>query len=485
MFKRFFSSSSDAKKEQSFNLNDSSSSVPNTPTPLNTIASTSPSTRLYNNTSHNDIDSSALTSTTTPSRLASPTGIISPIIGPNLDSPTPNDLKRRISLALNKDSPSAASHILLTERGTTMLHLSSHHHRHNSLSSLIDSIPNEQNLNDTTNTISTLESINYFDSESDEEEEVTTPRTNRRDSLTSTTATKHAMKLATTNFGEQEDQQDDSPSSLRIPPFRKSIRANGDLTINLHQIIPKPTPGTPMSARSLASMLDQFIEPTSSVIIPASNSEVDRRMSLDETVYNIETNTGMTTKIHGSAYNEPAKAIETVKTPVRHKRTVSVDSNSDKTEVKKPPLTKSISKSKILNSITNIVDNEVPIYKSFKFTDEEGKEFRYVGTVLPSTNELHGRGELLYPNKTIYEGDFDRGKKHGFGKMIFPSSTLKKPDTIAIGQWKNDVPSGEIPWKISYDGEEMEYWGYVRLKTKSVGKTMLTLDGMLHISFIY
>src|SRR3989338_9098542 len=108
MFKRFFTSSSDAKKDNSINLNDSKSN-PSIPLQSN-IVTVSPSNRMYNN-NVDDLDTtSALTSTTTPSRLASPTGIVSPIIGPSTDSlsSTPNDLKRRISLALNKDSPSAA-----------------------------------------------------------------------------------------------------------------------------------------------------------------------------------------------------------------------------------------------------------------------------------------------------------------------------------------------------------------------------------------
>jgi hypothetical protein len=55
--------------------------------------------------------------------------------------------------------------------------------------------------------------------------------------------------------------------------------------------------------------------------------------------------------------------------------------------------------------------------------------------------QKNGRGELKYPNGTIYEGDFSMGKRHGFGKLIFSTDKRTNAQSLAIGQWKNDMPS--------------------------------------------
>ncbi|KAG2373375.1 hypothetical protein C9374_012241 [Naegleria lovaniensis] len=99
--------------------------------------------------------------------------------------------------------------------------------------------------------------------------------------------------------------------------------------------------------------------------------------------------------------------------------------------------------------------------------------------VCPVLSRLCGRGELRYPNGSVYEGDIIRGKRHGFGKMIFPykstiPTTSKKssaqteqapPTAIAIGQWVCNNPSEAIPFKVTYSNE-LEYWGTFRAKAK-------------------
>ncbi|KAL0488323.1 hypothetical protein AKO1_008762, partial [Acrasis kona] len=99
-------------------------------------------------------------------------------------------------------------------------------------------------------------------------------------------------------------------------------------------------------------------------------------------------------------------------------------------------------------------------------------KFEYNGTV-DQNGIKNGRGELKYPNGTMYEGDFFVNKRHGFGKLIF-STDKKGTQSLAIGQWKNDMPSDEIPWKITHS--TWEYWGHITLDRNKKNIELLKID---------
>jgi hypothetical protein len=104
-------------------------------------------------------------------------------------------------------------------------------------------------------------------------------------------------------------------------------------------------------------------------------------------------------------------------------------------------------------------------YKTIIYEVEGVGKYEYTGMV--DMNGLKcGRGALKYPNGNMYEGDFMFGKRHGLGTLIF--STDKKSQRLAIGQWKNDMPSEDLPWKITYD--TWEYFGNITVN-KGDGKT--------------
>ncbi|KAG2383688.1 hypothetical protein C9374_004359 [Naegleria lovaniensis] len=586
MLKKFFGSTADNKKDLEHfamkDLHDDDFSSPNTSSPSRNTDSPTNSTNIKtfnnnnnnnNNNSNNKTTSPFSPRTTTPlpsQQSTSSLHQLPPTISTTnaksytstpTTATTPSDLQRRISLALTssqqqKESPTAA-HILLTERGASMLHLSAHHHRNSSLSSLLDSngklleslsmgeedqsLGNNQTINSTVSNLNVPELVGIAptspdlleafvaESDSDDEESQTPSGTapNSSNENVNHDISTPVLRVDHTSTTYSPEQNSSAGASVqRQLPGTSSLSGLTvtSRTSSKEALASVISPATPMSARSLASMLDQFMDDhlaspnTSSVMMVESG---ERRLSLDETQSSsassrleiepvvprasldhssVGVTKNHTPKIHGSAYNNQASeelpnsspllsnsgsmtSSLQLPVPLKHKRTKSVDSSHQQTPLEKasPTLTKTPTTTNVLNIAKTpnkfaASQNESPIYKSFKFTDEEGKEYHYQGTVLASTNEMHGRGELLYPNKTIYEGDFDKGKKHGFGKIIFPSTIPKKPPTIAIGQWNNDVPSSELPWKISYDGEEMEYWGYVKLKTKSVGKIMYTLD---------
>ena len=504
MLKRFFGSSSETKKDISNIVDDQSKAPtsPNNPSPTtsNLYNNFNPRLRKVNEPSTPSVASSTQQSpqNVPPLNLvsyASPTPVQTPSTP---TTSTPTEVQRRLSMMLvnqqQKDSPTAASHILLTERGASMLHLSAHHLQN----SLATSLEGSDTSNTQTHTTelkkrtpsmslgqSALEEViaAYEDTDSEEEDEPTTPRISKRSSLTL------PSPRLTSGEPNNSNSTDDVTSILQIPPFKRS-----SIIMGLHNGF---TPGTPMSARSLASMLDQFIDepqttpaiqsPPNNLLSPETGEE--RRHSIDsaseKSLVSKDAN-----RIHGSAYlskdtgsESPSPTLLEPPQRARHKRTISVDSSRVDEDQKSKPVQSTSATPTIIKTktTTNLKRQQIdsPVYKSYKFTDEEGREYQYLGTIIASTNEMHGRGELKYPNKTIYEGDFDHGKRHGFGKMIFPSLSPKKSPIIAIGQWENDAPSGLIPWKITYEDEIMEYWGYIKLKTKSIGKTMLTIDGML------
>lgn len=39
-------------------------------------------------------------------------------------------------------------------------------------------------------------------------------------------------------------------------------------------------------------------------------------------------------------------------------------------------------------------------------------------------NLMHGKGKLTEDNGTVYEGEWERGKKSGFGKTFFPDGPV-------------------------------------------------------------
>ena len=74
---------------------------------------------------------------------------------------------------------------------------------------------------------------------------------------------------------------------------------------------------------------------------------------------------------------------------------------------------------------------------------------KYVGEW--HNNLKHGKGEMLYSNKELYDGDWSEGKRNGFG-------TLSKLDKkIYVGGWKEDMRDGKGMNYYSdsefYDGE--------------------------------
>jgi hypothetical protein len=55
------------------------------------------------------------------------------------------------------------------------------------------------------------------------------------------------------------------------------------------------------------------------------------------------------------------------------------------------------------------------------------------------------------------------GKRNGLGTMIFSSD--KRSTSLAIGQWKNNMPSEELPWKMTFG--TCEYFGNIIIKKKN------------------
>ncbi|KAL0483239.1 phosphatidylinositol 4-phosphate 5-kinase [Acrasis kona] len=93
---------------------------------------------------------------------------------------------------------------------------------------------------------------------------------------------------------------------------------------------------------------------------------------------------------------------------------------------------------------------------------------QYTGT-LDQNGQKFGRGELVYPNGTIYVGEFVCDVRHGLGTLIF-SKTCQ-----AIGQWIDDLPS-EQDWKIK-DGQS-DYFGGIVLR-RNANKDALTKHDLL------
>ncbi|KAL9641976.1 hypothetical protein ABK040_004033 [Willaertia magna] len=123
----------------------------------------------------------------------------------------------------------------------------------------------------------------------------------------------------------------------------------------------------------------------------------------------------------------------------------------------------------------DILPNSESLMK--KVTELEGSGGNYGDLCVMSVLKLLiGRGELKYPNGSVYEGDLYKGKRNGFGKMIFPYKNTKNSG-IAIGQWFYNNPTDTIPFKVNY-GDEEEYWGNITIKNKNFGSFILQLTDL-------
>lgn len=63
-----------------------------------------------------------------------------------------------------------------------------------------------------------------------------------------------------------------------------------------------------------------------------------------------------------------------------------------------------------------------------------------------------GRGVYVFPDGTVYSGDFFNGNRHGFGECFFPGNVHYK------GRWQSDLPDGNGIMVYSDDSEEAGYW---------------------------
>jgi hypothetical protein len=82
----------------------------------------------------------------------------------------------------------------------------------------------------------------------------------------------------------------------------------------------------------------------------------------------------------------------------------------------------------------------------------------------------------VYPNNTIYEGEFIDGRRHGYGKLM--QTNVGNASHIAIGEWVQDKPSEEVQWKITRGS--WHYFGYISIpkpkKSKSKKEELITID---------
>ena len=46
-----------------------------------------------------------------------------------------------------------------------------------------------------------------------------------------------------------------------------------------------------------------------------------------------------------------------------------------------------------------------------------------------------GQGTLTYPDGTVYQGEFEDGEKHGKGTIVFPNKTK------LTGEWIRNIPA--------------------------------------------
>jgi hypothetical protein len=58
----------------------------------------------------------------------------------------------------------------------------------------------------------------------------------------------------------------------------------------------------------------------------------------------------------------------------------------------------------------------------------------------------HGKGHLVYSDKSIYKGSFEHGKRDGFGVEIIKGQTYE-------GKWDKDAKNGE--GKLIFDSKEI------------------------------
>merc|ERR1712173_28010 len=105
---------------------------------------------------------------------------------------------------------------------------------------------------------------------------------------------------------------------------------------------------------------------------------------------------------------------------------------------------KSILKQSFIMPFVKIPKKREPLWKQHdQLAQKEGLRHavydtnggKYVGEW--HNNLKHGKGEMLYSNKELYDGDWAEGKRNGFG-------TLSKLDKkIYVGGWKDDLRDGK------------------------------------------
>jgi len=78
--------------------------------------------------------------------------------------------------------------------------------------------------------------------------------------------------------------------------------------------------------------------------------------------------------------------------------------------------------------------NPPPLHQNI--TNTQPYEFGFVGQVNPE-GKPHGFGTFMWPDMSIYEGQWLDGDRHGWGKHVFPSGDSYE------GQWRYNLQYGE------------------------------------------
>lgn len=99
--------------------------------------------------------------------------------------------------------------------------------------------------------------------------------------------------------------------------------------------------------------------------------------------------------------------------------------------------------------------SQVIVYKKKK------RKYEYVGTT-NAAGKPEGRGELKYPDSSVYEGEFVGGRRDGLGTYHFSVDT----GGFAHGRWREGVPDEDWRfWKIHYGNNDV-YFGNIRMESK-------------------